>query len=74
VSTTFAVRSLAMLDILWPAPEIFVLGTGASMQQPPRAAVEHLEARGVSLMALDTVCTQARKQQGRAMPQIEGKG
>lgn len=35
-------------------PEFLLLGTGAGLQQPPRAFVRDLEARGVGLEAMDS--------------------
>lgn len=37
-----------------PRPEFLLLGTGALLQQPPRAFVRDLEARGIGLEAMDS--------------------
>lgn len=42
-----------LLD-LQPKPEFLLLGTGAGLQQPPRAFVRALEALGVGIEAMDS--------------------
>lgn len=37
-----------------PVPEFLLLGTGASLVQPPRAFVQALEARGIGVEAMDS--------------------
>lgn len=37
-----------------PVPEFLLLGTGAGLQQPPRAFVRDLEARGFGVEAMDS--------------------
>ncbi len=37
-----------------PAPEFLLLGTGASLVQPPRAFVAAVEARGIGVEAMDS--------------------
>ncbi|MEN2747842.1 MTH938/NDUFAF3 family protein [Sphingomonas sp. T9W2] len=37
-----------------PAPEFLLLGTGATLRQPPRALVRALDARGLGIEAMDS--------------------
>ncbi len=39
---------------LEPAPEFLLLGTGATLQHPPRAFVDALEARGIGVEVMDS--------------------
>ena len=46
---------LAALEaLLQPAPEFILLGTGASLAQPPRALVKALEAADIGLEPMDS--------------------
>lgn len=46
-----ALRPVLDLD---PAPEFLLLGTGATLRQPPRALVRALDARGLGIEAMDS--------------------
>ena len=47
--------SIGDLDaILSPTPEFVLLGTGATLAQPPRALVKALEARSIGVEAMDS--------------------
>lgn len=46
--------SLGDLLGLDPKPEFLLLGTGAGLQQPPRAFVRELEALGLGVEAMDS--------------------
>ena len=46
--------ALAPLLALDPAPEFILLGTGATLQLPPRALVAALEARGIGTEPMDS--------------------
>jgi len=37
-----------------PAPEFLLLGTGTTLQHPPRAFVDALEARGIGVEVMDS--------------------
>lgn len=37
-----------------PTPEFLLLGTGSRLQQPPRALVAAIEARGIGVEAMDS--------------------
>ncbi|MCE7798443.1 MTH938/NDUFAF3 family protein [Sphingobium sufflavum] len=45
------IEGLLALD---PLPEFLLLGTGASLEQPPRAFVAAVEARGIGVEAMDS--------------------
>jgi uncharacterized protein len=55
--TDITPSSLAFVDVVKPAPDVVILGTGARMQKPSPAVSEYLKARGVALEVLDTVRT-----------------
>lgn len=54
--------SVAALDLVMiepvlafaPMPEFLLLGTGSALQQPPRALVAAIEARGIGVEAMDS--------------------
>lgn len=52
--TDLDVAMLGDLLDLSPVPEFLLLGTGAGLQQPPRALVRALEAKGVGVEAMDS--------------------
>ncbi len=47
--------SLAILDVVAPAPEVLVLGCGSTMQRLPADVMDYLAARGVAVELIDTV-------------------
>ncbi len=49
--TPEALGDLASLD---PKPEFLLLGTGASLRQPPRLFVRAMEAMGLGVEAMDS--------------------
>lgn len=49
--TPGALRDLASLD---PVPEFMLLGTGASLIQPPRAFIRAMEDRGIGVDVMDS--------------------
>lgn len=54
---TVAVLDVAALGDLFdldPVPEFLLLGTGPGLQQPPRAFVRAVEARGIGIEAMDS--------------------
>ena len=44
----------ALSDILDPAPEFVLLGTGAALARPPASLVKRLEARGIGIEPMDS--------------------
>ncbi len=48
------VAMLAVLLARDPLPEFLLLGTGARLDQPPRALVRELEAMGIGVEAMDS--------------------
>ncbi len=51
---TLDVDSLTAVLGIDPAPEFLLLGTGATLRQPPRALVRALDARGLGIEAMDS--------------------
>ena len=49
--TAAALGDLLTLD---PRPEFLLLGTGASLRQPPRAFVRDVEATGIGVEVMDS--------------------
>lgn len=47
--------SLAILDLMEPAPEVLVVGCGRSMIRLPQALQQELESKGISVELLDSV-------------------
>lgn len=48
------VEALASVLAIAPPPEFLLLGTGATLRQPPRALVRALDARGLGVEAMDS--------------------
>eukprot|EP00882_Tetradesmus_deserticola_P032765 GHRQ01037334.1.p4 GENE.GHRQ01037334.1~~GHRQ01037334.1.p4 ORF type:complete len:110 (-),score=29.40 GHRQ01037334.1:273-602(-) len=48
-------KTLAILDLLDPPPEVLVVGCGAAMKPLPQQLQEFLRARNVAVESLDTV-------------------
>jgi uncharacterized protein len=46
--------ALASVLAIDPVPEFLLLGTGATLRQPPRALVRALDARGLGIEAMDS--------------------
>ncbi len=51
---TLSVRDIAALLTIDPLPEFIILGTGASLVQPPRALVKAVEAQGIGIETMDS--------------------
>jgi len=49
------IESLALVDLVKPAPDLVVLGTGRAIQRIPEALQKALEERNVAIEAIDTV-------------------
>jgi len=49
------VDSLAILDIVSPTPEMFILGCGARIDRPPEDIKQFLRERNIMLETVDTV-------------------
>jgi len=60
--------ALAPLLALDPAPEFILLGTGATLDLPPRPLVASLEARGIGLEPMDS------RAAARAWAVLRGEG
>ncbi|MBA3878858.1 MAG: hypothetical protein C0500_03985 [Sphingobium sp.] len=60
--------ALASLLALDPVPEFILLGTGATLQLPPRGLVAALEARGIGLEPMDS------RAAARAWAVLRGEG
>lgn len=48
-------ETLALLDLIDPAPEVVIVGCGSRIRQLPPPVTQHLKARGIAVEALDTV-------------------
>jgi len=48
-------ESLAILDLLRPTPEIFILGCGARIERPPEKLRNYMRSRNILLETVDTV-------------------
>ncbi|WP_380871844.1 membrane protein [Sphingomonas sp. DBB INV C78] len=51
---TLVEADLADLVAMTPPPEFILIGTGATMAQPPVAFVRAIEARGIGIEAMDS--------------------
>ncbi len=51
---TLGEADLAAILARDPLPEFLLLGTGATLEQPPRALVRALEAKGIGVEAMDS--------------------
>jgi uncharacterized protein len=47
--------SLAILELIEPAPEVVIVGCGSRIRPLPPTLIQHLRARGIAVEALDTV-------------------
>lgn len=47
--------SLAILELIDPAPEVVIVGCGSRIRPLPPTLTQHLRARGIAVEALDTV-------------------
>lgn len=55
-------ETLAILDLIDPAPEVLVVGCGAAIKTLPAHLQQFLKDRGIATEVLDTVSVQPQQQ------------